>query len=538
MFGKDTRSYEVQLIEAVRSVNRSLGGTTARSAATYNSSFNQYEVQLIDAVRSIARTLSGTGLSLAGGGIGNVAGLVSLEEFQALSRRVSVLESESFFRLVDGNVTLKEDYENLWVPGWFAAGGIGEGGGGSIVSVTQVLGSGTKIATITIDGVDTDLYAPSGGGGGGGGNSVAWGSTTDNKVGLTVDGVEKYVLLSETDPTVPSWAKESSKPSYTFSEIGSKPTTIAGYGITDAKFGTDGTDYVPVTLGATTKNVLTSHQSLSDYALKTGGIAYNFQVASLILSNGTLSAYTGSGFLDERIRFTFTDNSSYPPSVTSKVLAYVTDIPSSLKNPYSLTFGSKSYDGSSAKTILASDLGAVTLTDTQTISGAKTFTADLTASANLLVGGKVSVNGKESIDQSSTTMALFNYGARASKTFNAYGTGISLRACDSNGDQVNILAVTSGVILAGKTLRPNYNATGVNLGADTADGGRWGIVYGVSADLTGHLSMPAASYIDIGPLRITYDSQENAAHITSNDGSTINLYCDGYISAGGIQQSS
>lgn len=39
---------------------------------------------------------------------------------------------------------------------------------------------------------------------------------------------------TETDPTVPSWAKASSKPSYNFSEIDSKPTTISGYGITDA----------------------------------------------------------------------------------------------------------------------------------------------------------------------------------------------------------------------------------------------------------------------------------------------------------------
>ena len=34
--------------------------------------------------------------------------------------------------------------------------------------------------------------------------------------------------------------------------------------------------------------------------------------------------------------------------------------PQSLKNPYALTFGSKTYDGSSAKTITASDLGALT----------------------------------------------------------------------------------------------------------------------------------------------------------------------------------
>ncbi len=41
------------------------------------------------------------------------------------------------------------------------------------------------------------------------------------------------------------------------------PTTISGYGITDAKFGTAGTDYIPITLGSTTKNVLTAHQSVT-----------------------------------------------------------------------------------------------------------------------------------------------------------------------------------------------------------------------------------------------------------------------------------
>lgn len=58
---------------------------------------------------------------------------------------------------------------------------------------------------------------------------------------------------TETDPTVPSWAKASSKPSYTFSEIGSKPTTISGYGITDAKI-SSGT----ITLGSNTITPLTS----------------------------------------------------------------------------------------------------------------------------------------------------------------------------------------------------------------------------------------------------------------------------------------
>ena len=48
--------------------------------------------------------------------------------------------------------------------GWGSPGG----GGGSTVSVTQIQTTGTKIATITVDNVDTDLYAPEGGGGGSG----------------------------------------------------------------------------------------------------------------------------------------------------------------------------------------------------------------------------------------------------------------------------------------------------------------------------------------------------------------------------------
>ena len=39
---------------------------------------------------------------------------------------------------------------------------------------------------------------------------------------------------TETDPTVPAWAKATNKPSYNFSEIGSTPTTLSGYGITNA----------------------------------------------------------------------------------------------------------------------------------------------------------------------------------------------------------------------------------------------------------------------------------------------------------------
>ncbi len=49
-------------------------------------------------------------------------------DLNSLSGRVSTLEGESFFMLdSSGNVTLKANYSNLWVPGWMAAGGTGSG---------------------------------------------------------------------------------------------------------------------------------------------------------------------------------------------------------------------------------------------------------------------------------------------------------------------------------------------------------------------------------------------------------------------------
>lgn len=53
---------------------------------------------------------------------------------------------------------------------------------------------------------------------------------------------------------LPSWSQASSKPSYTFSEIGSKPTTLSGYGITDAKIANG-----VITLGSNSITPLTSY---------------------------------------------------------------------------------------------------------------------------------------------------------------------------------------------------------------------------------------------------------------------------------------
>ena len=63
------------------------------------------------------------------------------------------------------------------------------GGGGSTVEVTQIQSTGTKIATITVDDVATDLYAPNGGSGGSA-DDVSYDNTT---TGLTADNVQEAI---------------------------------------------------------------------------------------------------------------------------------------------------------------------------------------------------------------------------------------------------------------------------------------------------------------------------------------------------------
>ena len=76
----------------------------------------------------------------------------------------------------------------------------------------------------------------------GGNGTVTSVSGTGTVSGLTLSGTVTTSgsltlggTLIETDPTVYAWAKATTKPTYTFAEITSTPTTLGGYGITDAQ---------------------------------------------------------------------------------------------------------------------------------------------------------------------------------------------------------------------------------------------------------------------------------------------------------------
>lgn len=99
------------------------------------------------------------------------------------------------------------------------------------------------------------------------------------------NSITPLTSYTETDPTVPAWAKAENKPSYSFSELTSHPTTISGYGITDAKI-QNGT----ITLGSNTITPLTSEQF-------TGTVKSVGASDGLVTNQTAGAAITGSGVI-------------------------------------------------------------------------------------------------------------------------------------------------------------------------------------------------------------------------------------------------
>lgn len=113
------------------------------------------------------------------------------------------------------------------------------------------------------------------------------------KVGTTSYSVSGNSITIPAYPTtlpasdVYSWAKASVKPSYSFSEIGSKPTTLSGYGITDA-LNTSSTSQTK-SGGLTISGTLTANSNII-----LNGVTYNMLTLARTTANGSSILFKNS----------------------------------------------------------------------------------------------------------------------------------------------------------------------------------------------------------------------------------------------------
>ena len=267
---------------------------------------------------------------------------------------------------------------------------------------------------------------------------------TDAKIegGVITLGSETITPLTsftETDPNVPSWAKAESKPSYTFSEIGSTPTTLAGYGITDA-----GIANGVITLGSATITPVTTETdpTIYDWAKAATKPSYNFSEIG-----STPTTLAGYGVTDA---YTSTETDT---AITGATNALATAIATTL-NDYALANDLTTHTGNSDIHVTTSDKTAwsakydkpadgIPSTDMSAAVQASLGLADSALQSHQDISGKAD-KSELTIDTSTTGRAVINLkgtGSTATKVtaitdFVLYGdtTGTAYRlGVDANG---------------------------------------------------------------------------------------------------------
>ncbi len=149
----------------------------------------------------------------------------------------------NFFELDTANNAIKvKEGRTLYTDGELVAGGYGEGSGGAAIERLTDIGDVMPTNLTTGDLLKYD--------------GTNWVNIPMASISGKVEGIilnnnnyypeptTKLITLPNYPTTLPasdvySWAKQPNKPSYSFGELSSHPTTLGGYGITDAYTKTD-----------------------------------------------------------------------------------------------------------------------------------------------------------------------------------------------------------------------------------------------------------------------------------------------------------
>lgn len=557
---------------------------------------------------------------------------------------------------------LNTQFAGLAADGFVTAGGVGSGGGGGggvdLDRVWQSLTNNTDKPDVKINAAHIPVASVNAIGGvkvdgttiviqNGVISAVAQGTGSVNS--LTV-GSENYTPDANGKITIPAYPTALASPyaltfgnktydgsaaktitaadlgaltSVAFGDLTGHPTTLSGYGITDAKFGSAGADYVPITLGGTTKNVLTEHQSLAGYATRAWVSQQGFLTTetdptvpswakqtnkpsyalSEITGTEDLQAIEGlsgtSGLLKKTAANTWTlDTTSYLPIAGGTITGDLR-LKDSSNYGKRIRFGDGDYayiheDSDDHLTIFADKgislnvgSGYVTvdgnpvLTSHQTIyaltlqagtfsagtytpnSAAKTVNipttldhisdgsqrklADYLPLSGGTMTGAITMSGANILTATDSTNSIGASGTRflAGHIRNIYTTYFAFMSDDGQTQRGNF-GIGNGyaeIAITGSQYNYMFNATyGFFHGGDGdvpcgRSDHRWSNVYAVGMDLSGDLALGSASHIDIGPLRLLYDSTNKALRVTkvgSSDTNSYGLYADGFVSAGGV----
>lgn len=246
------------------------------------------------------------------------------------------------------------------VPGETGGGTAGKDGGYYTPSVTQPDDNTMRVAFTPSDNSmpeieSKDVTLPAGKDATVDATLTQSGQAADAKAtGDAIHSLSKEMLTEESDPTVPAWAKEAQKPSYTASEVGADPSGTASAQVAAHNSGTDTHSDIRVLIQGLTDRL----NALADSDDTT--LDQLSEVVAYIKSNRDLiSSITTSKVSVSDIVNNLTTNVANKPlsaaqGVALKALIDAISVPDKLPNPNALTFTGAvtgSYDGSEPLTV-------------------------------------------------------------------------------------------------------------------------------------------------------------------------------------------
>lgn len=335
------------------------------------------------------------------------------------------------FSVVDGKIKVDTDFYSTGEISAYGLGDEGESGGNfdrldkwgdydlakAEWALSALLGKDLDTRIIALEGGSATTVTITGAG-----NAITAISKSGNTItatkGLTFSEVgHTHTKANITDfPTsmpasdVYAWAKESVKPTYVWSEIGNKPTTLSGYGITDAtqRAGT----------GGTANSILSQDTRSVDEIPNTDrarGMWLDFKSSSTIgligLGQGTYSGLltilpysdgSGNSTAGGRIALSngnlFTQKANATDYANWNKLAFITDnVASATKLQTARTIWGQSFDGTG--NVSGAITGATTGVFSSTVQATTAILTNLTANylpkhtAAGLVNSSISDNG-------------------------------------------------------------------------------------------------------------------------------------------------
>lgn len=183
---------------------------------------------------------------------------------------------------------------------------------------------------------------------------IGGGEVTDEQISNAVNNYMAANPIDESDPTVPGWAKQPEKPTYTSSEVGADAVGTAESKVSEHNTATDAHNDIRLLVQGLTKRL----DALADSDDTT--LDQMSEVVAYIKSNKSLiDAITTSKINVADIIDNLTTNVSNKPlsaaqGVALKALIDGITIPEKLPNPQKLTFAgavTAEYDGSGAVTV-------------------------------------------------------------------------------------------------------------------------------------------------------------------------------------------